>query len=67
MNTSRKWYEFDLFILACQAVQTFYLSDSKLGASSKVAKTLTNRNTYYNPVAVGEDNENDDQGTNNEV
>jgi hypothetical protein len=32
-----------------------------------VPQTLTNRNTYYNPIEVGQDNENDDQGTNNEV
>ena len=32
-----------------------------------MAQTLSNRNTYYNPIEVGEDNDNDDQGTNNEV
>jgi hypothetical protein len=45
----------------------FCLSDPKLGGSWKVAQTLANRNTYYNPTQVGDDNENDDQGTNNEV
>jgi hypothetical protein len=67
VNTSRKWYESDPFILACQAAQVFYLSDPKLGGSWKVAQTLINRNAYYNPTEVGEDNENDYQGTNNEV
>jgi hypothetical protein len=67
VNTSRKWYESDPFILASQAAQVFYLSDPKLGGSWKVAQTLANRNTYYNPTEVGEDNENDDQGINNEV
>ena len=67
VNTSCKWYESDPFILACQAAQVFYLSDPKLGGSWRVAQTLINRNTYYNPTEVGEDNENDDQGTNNEV
>jgi hypothetical protein len=45
----------------------FYLSDPKLGGSWKVAQTLINRNAYYNPTEVGEDNENDYQGINNEV
>ncbi|XP_059454976.1 uncharacterized protein LOC132185188 [Corylus avellana] len=67
MNTSRKWYESDLFILACQAAQVFYLNDPKFGGSWKVAQVLTNRNTYYNPTVVGEDSEKDDQRTNNEV
>jgi hypothetical protein len=67
VNTSRKWYEFDLFILAYQAAQVFYLSDPKLGCSWKVAQTLTNRKTHYNSTVVGKDNENDDQGNNNEV
>jgi hypothetical protein len=48
-------------------MQVFCLSDPKLGGSWKVAQMLANRNTYYNPTQVGEDNENDDQGTNNEV
>jgi hypothetical protein len=36
VNTSRKWYESDPFILACQAAQVFYLNDPKLGGSWKV-------------------------------
>ena len=67
VNTSCKWYEFDPFILACQVTQVFYLSDPKLGGSWRVAQTLTNRNTCYNLTEVREDNDNDDQGTNNEV
>ena len=67
MNTSRKWYESNLFILACQAAQVFYLSDPKLSGSWKVAQTLTNRKTHYNPTVEGEDNKNDDQRNNNEV
>jgi hypothetical protein len=35
VNTGRKWYEFDPFILACQAVQVFYLDDPKLGGNWK--------------------------------
>ena len=67
VNTSRKWYESDPFILACQAAQVFYLNDPKLGGSWKVVQVLTNRNTYYIPTAIGEDNENNDQDPNNEV
>jgi hypothetical protein len=33
VNTSRKWYEFDPFILATQACQVFYLNDPKSGNS----------------------------------
>jgi len=36
VNTDRKWYESDSFILACQAVQVFYLDDPKLGGNWKV-------------------------------
>jgi hypothetical protein len=32
-----------------------------------VTQVLANKNTYYNPKAVEKDNENNDQGTNNEV
>jgi hypothetical protein len=67
VNTSWKCYESDPFILACQAAQVFYLNDPKLGGSWKVTHVLTNRNTYYNPTVVGEDNKNNDQETNNEV
>jgi hypothetical protein len=67
VNISRKWYESDLFILACQVVQVFYLSDSKFGGSWKVAQALANRKTHYNSIVVGKDNENDDQRNNNEV
>ena len=67
MNTSRKWYESNPFILACQVAQVFYLNDPKLGGSWKVVQVLTNRNIYYNPTVIGEDNENNHQETNNGV
>jgi hypothetical protein len=59
VNTSRKWYESDPFILATQAVQVFYLNDPKLGDSWKVVQKLTNRNIYDVPAIVERD---DDQG-----
>jgi hypothetical protein len=67
VNTSHKWYESDPFILACQAAQVFYLNDPKLGGSWKVAQTLTNRNIYYIPTTVDEDNEDNDQGIHDEA
>jgi len=64
VNTSRKWYESDLFILATQAVQVFYLNDPKLGDSWKVVQKFTNRNIYDVPAIVERD---DDQGMNVDV
>jgi hypothetical protein len=37
VNTSRKWYESDPFILACQVAQVFYMNNPKLDGSWKVA------------------------------
>jgi hypothetical protein len=64
VNTSRKWYESDPFILATQAAQVFYLNDPKLGDSWKVVQKLTNRNIYDVPAIVERD---DDQGMNVDV
>jgi hypothetical protein len=44
VNTSRKWYESNSFILACQASQVFYLDDPKLDGNWKVVQKLINRN-----------------------
>jgi hypothetical protein len=64
VNISRKWYEFDLFILATQAAQVFNLNDLKLGDNYKVVQKLTNRNIYNVPAIVERD---DDQGMNVDV
>jgi len=66
-SKSHKWYESDLFTLACQVAQVFYLNDPKLGGSWKVAQTLTSRNIYYIPTAVDEGNEDNDRGIHNEA
>ena len=60
VNTFRKRYESDPFILTYQVAQVFYLNDLKFSGSWKVAQTMINRNTYYNSTIVGGDNENDD-------
>ncbi|XP_062176073.1 uncharacterized protein LOC133881134 [Alnus glutinosa] len=62
VNTGRKWYESDPFILACQAVQVFYLDDPKLGGNWKVVQKLINRNIYDILRVQEGDNEEDDQG-----
>jgi len=62
VNTGRKWYESDPFILACQAVQVFYLDDPKLGGNWKVVQRMINRNIYDIPTVQEGDNEEDDQG-----
>jgi hypothetical protein len=48
-------------------MQVFYLSDPKLVDSWKVTQALNNKDTYYNPTVVKEDNESDDQGANNDL
>ncbi|GLT62835.1 hypothetical protein SLA2020_354390 [Shorea laevis] len=67
VNTTRKWYESDPFILACQAAQVFYLDDPKFGDGWKVVQKLTNRNIYDIPTVVEGDNEQYDQGINVDV
>jgi hypothetical protein len=62
VNTGRKWYESNHFILAFQAVQVFYLDDPKLGGNWKVLQRMINRNIYNIPTIQEGDNEEDDQG-----
>jgi hypothetical protein len=50
VNTSRLWYEYDPFILACQASQVFYLNDTKFGSSWKVVQIMSHRNIYDIPI-----------------
>jgi hypothetical protein len=61
VNTSRIWYEFDPFILACQASQVFYLNDPKFGSSWKVVQNISHRNIYDIPIVVEGESEEDDQ------
>ena len=61
MNTSRTWYEYDPFILACQASQVFYLNDTKLGRSWKVVQNMSHRNIYDIPILPEGENEEDDE------
>jgi len=62
VNTGRKWYESDPFILARQVVQVFYLDDPKLGGNWKVVQMMINRSINNIPTVQEEDNEEDDQG-----
>ncbi|XP_062147815.1 uncharacterized protein LOC133856781 [Alnus glutinosa] len=62
VNTGRKCYESDPFILACQAVQVFYLDDPKLDSNWKVVQMMINRNIYDIPTIQEGDKEEDDQG-----
>jgi hypothetical protein len=67
VNTSRKWCEFDPFILACQASQVFYLDDHKLGGNWKVVQKWINRDIYDIPTLHNGDNAEDDKGRSDDV
>jgi len=60
VNTSRTWYAFDPFILACQASQAFYLKDAKLGSSCQVVQKVTHRNIYDVSTVLEGDIDEDD-------
>jgi hypothetical protein len=57
VNTGRKWYESNPFILACQTVQVFYLDDLKLGGNWKVVQRMISRNIYDISTVQEGDNE----------
>ena len=62
VNTSRTWYHFDQFILACQVSQVFYLNDTKLGSSRRMVQYMTHINMYdilTGTEKVHEENEED--------
>jgi hypothetical protein len=67
VNTSRTWYESDLFILASQDSQVFYLNNMKLGRSWKLVQKMTHRNIYDILTILERDNEEHDQGVNGKV
>jgi hypothetical protein len=52
VNTSRKWYQNDPFILCSQANQVFYLPDTDLGGHWRVVQKLGHRNIYDIPEVV---------------
>ncbi|GJV67161.1 hypothetical protein Tco_1482670 [Tanacetum coccineum] len=50
VNTSRKWYVDQLYILASQAKQVFYVSNLKLGRNWYVVESNDSRTLYNVPV-----------------
>lgn len=46
VNISRTWYKDDRFVLAAQAGQVFYVSDTKLRGSWQVVQKIKPRNVY---------------------
>ena len=68
VNVSSFWYENDPFVLACQAKQVFYLTDTTFGNNWQVVQQFQHRHIFY--VQEIEDevmDENDLQDANNEV
>ena len=49
VNTSRKWYVNDPYMLATQAEQVFYIGDMKNGSSWKIMQKVCPRNVYDIP------------------
>ncbi|XP_042948769.1 uncharacterized protein LOC122281391 [Carya illinoinensis] len=65
VNTSRKWYKDEPFVLACQAAQVFYLQDNSKHGNWSVVQRVTSRNTYDVPIIPSEHgDEDDDQNLN---
>ncbi|XP_052210599.1 pheromone-processing carboxypeptidase KEX1-like [Diospyros lotus] len=54
VNTSRKWYVNDPYVLATQAEQVFYIGDMKNGSSWKIVQKVCPRNVYDVPENVEE-------------
>ena len=55
VNTSRKWYVTDPFVLATQAEQVFYIGDPRNGSSWKIVQKVCPRNVYNVPENEKED------------
>ena len=49
VNTSRKWYVNDPFVLSKQAEQVFYIGHTKNGSSWKIVQKVRPRNVYDVP------------------
>ncbi|XP_042946556.1 uncharacterized protein LOC122279792 [Carya illinoinensis] len=58
LDSTRKCYKDDPFVLACQASQVFYLKDTSLGRNWLVVQKVTSRNVYDIPsTTVGDDDD----------
>jgi hypothetical protein len=67
INTSRKWYKDDPFVLASQGNQVFYIDDMKLGGHWKIVQKITPRNTYDIPPIEEEASEDGEGPSNREA
>ncbi|XP_034681069.1 uncharacterized protein LOC117911010 [Vitis riparia] len=62
INVDNKWYEEDLYVLASQAQQIFYVNDPKLGSSWKVVQKVLHRHIFDVPEqTTTNDSENDNE------
>ncbi|XP_035547475.1 uncharacterized protein LOC109010280 [Juglans regia] len=58
VDSTRKSYKEEPFVLACQASQVFYLKDTSLGRNWLVVQKVTTRNVYDIPsTTVGDEDE----------
>ncbi|XP_042946082.1 uncharacterized protein LOC122279468 [Carya illinoinensis] len=57
VNMSRTFYKDEPFVLACQALQVFYLKNSSLTGNWYVVQKVTNRNVYDIPQAPDSDDD----------
>ncbi|KAK9287212.1 hypothetical protein L1049_015625 [Liquidambar formosana] len=60
VNTARKWYGDDPFVLASQVKQVFYISDPKFDGAWKVVQKTQPRNLYDVPEVVEEEKDEDE-------
>ncbi|XP_070677853.1 uncharacterized protein [Malus domestica] len=57
VNTTRRWYDEDPYILATMAKQIFYLDDPKVGNGWKVVQKIDRRGLYDIPEVDHDDND----------
>ena len=60
INVSSHWYENELYVLARQACQVFYVDDYKMGQNWKVVQKFHHRHVWdvLNKSDEGDDNDN---------
>ncbi|XP_042964708.1 uncharacterized protein LOC122298930 [Carya illinoinensis] len=61
LDSTRKSYPEDPFVLGCQASQVFYLKDTSLGRNWLVVQKVTTRNVYDIPSTIVDDQDDDEE------